>query len=764
MIAPRLAYEKAVVAERLARSTEDLSNPDIALAEAYWLQADSLYRVGDLSEARRLAKLGRDLAVKIAPLSGLMGDILVTSGSIEGAETHVAKALEEYQTAFRIFHRLGDVRRQSVSLICIAMLYADGKDYISALRYLDQALEAQVVEPKLALSIYNNRGTYFAALGRNAESAKQFGEALRLAREMQSPALEAQILRNIVRAQLADGNLDLAERTAQVATRAAARAGGGEEPAMLSTSAQLAFQRGRIPQAVSMIARSFKGVDLETSSIPMREAHLTAYRIFNAARDTDRALAHLTALKRLDDEATKLATQTSTALMGARFDFANQELRIARMKAEELRRSVVAQQEKLRTQRFIFGGVGAAASVVFAMLTFGLFTIRRSRNAVRAANADLGVTNAALEKALAAKTEFLATTSHEIRTPLNGILGMTEVMLTDRALSADARDRIRLVHGAGTTMRALVDDILDVAKIEKGELSLESAPFDLADMLGDAARLWEDQVRARGVAFTLAVDLPPGRVLGDAARLRQIVFNLLSNAAKFTHSGSITLSAAREADGAYRIAIADTGIGIPEVKQAEVFDSFRQADTSTTRRYGGTGLGLSISRNLARAMGGELSVRSEAGVGSLFTLRVPLASHVEAARAIETVVFAETLLIVDRNPIMRAMFRNLLAAQVDRVILAGTLDEALAIVETHVPRVVLIDDGVLEGESEAALRRLADRAGGTVTLLRAPGRPLRDLADMRVVDKPVSGPALIAAMFSPEESKAFERALVPCAA
>ena len=514
---------------------------------------------------------------------------------------------------------------------------------------------------------------------------------------------------------------------------------------MLSAAAQLAFQRGRLAEARVLIERSFAGVDLTKSSMPMREGHLTAYRIHRAVGNTDAALGHLEALKRLDDESTKLATQTSTALMGARFDFANQELRIARLKAEELRRSVLFEQEKARTERRVFAGAGVAAMVVLGLLLSGLFTIRRSRDAVRAANDDLGVTNAALGKALAAKTEFLATTSHEIRTPLNGILGMTEVMLTDRALPEAARDRIRLVHGAGKVMRALVDDILDVAKIETGRLSLESVPFDLRSVLGDAALLWEDQLRAKGVAFAVDLDLPPARVLGDPARVRQVVFNLLSNAAKFTEAGAIGLSAVRDGD-AVVIAVSDSGVGIAPGKLELIFESFAQADASTTRRFGGTGLGLSISRDLARAMGGDLAVTSSEGAGSVFTFRLPIIDYVELRSPAEPDGESDTLLIVERNPIMRAMFRNLLADHAGRVVLAGTGVEAIAAIEAHRPGAVLVDDGAIAGDADR-IAAAADACGTVVTMLRSPGARSPVPASFRVVHKPVAGPDLVEAVF-----------------
>ena len=489
-----------------------------------------------------------------------------------------------------------------------------------------------------------------------------------------------------------------------------------------------------------------------------RSAHSTAYRTFTALHQPAKALAHLVALKRLDDQATKLATNTSTALMGARFDFANQELRIARLRAEDLRRSVVIEQDKARFAQLIFMIVAGATTAIIALLAWLLFTIRRSRDSVRAANDGLAITNAALGKALAAKTEFLATTSHEIRTPLNGILGMTQVMLADRALAPAVRDRLDIVHTAGTTMRTLVDDILDVAKMETGNLSVEQAPFDLSATLRAATLLWEAQCHAKGLAFHAQLDNCPGTVVGDAARVRQIVFNLLVNAVKFTEQGSVTLavSAGREA-GTISIAVTDTGIGIALAQQAAIFEAFRQADTSTTRRFGGTGLGLSISRSLAEAMNGEVRVESVPGEGATFVLTLPLveqqADHRGDISIPDPVAPPCDLMVLDRSPIGQALWRSLLAPHVDDLAFVGDTDEALAAIRAGGARRLLVDDATIGGELATACRiaEAARTADIAMVLLWPQGREdehaaLRRAGVDRIVARPFAAAALIDAV------------------
>ena len=395
-----------------------------------------------------------------------------------------------------------------------------------------------------------------------------------------------------------------------------------------------------------------------------------------------------------------------------------------------------------------------AITIVIGLLAFALFTVRRSRDKIHAANADLAVTNSALGKALAAKTEFLATTSHEIRTPLNGILGMTEVILADAALSAALRDRLNIVHGAGVTMRALVDDILDVAKMETGNLSIESAPFDLRATVVEATRMWEEQARAKGLGFDVDLDDCPTLIVGDAARVRQIVFNLLSNALKFTATGRVAVSAGVTKDDTLRIAVSDSGIGIPPEKLDEIFESFRQADAGTTRQFGGTGLGLAICRNLARAMGGDVSVGSVVGSGATFTLLLPLV-RAEPLAADEGRAAADRTLVIDRNPISRMTLRSLLAPRGGDIVFAGTVDEAVARLREGGIARLLIDDATVcaAGDPHAALRTIAAAGTGADTTLLWSGDAATECEELletgvdRVILKPITGAALVTAMF-----------------
>ena len=229
----------------------------------------------------------------------------------------------------------------------------------------------------------------------------------------------------------------------------------------------------------------------------------------------------------------------------------------------------------------------------------------------------------AAEAATKAKSSFLASMSHDIRTPMNAILGMGE-MLADSRLDDEQRHYINIINNSGNGLLALINDILDLSKIEAGQLELESIPFDPKQLATYSVETLKINALNRGIGMTVDVDNSvPMQILGDPARLQQIILNLLSNAVKFTSRGKIVLSVVKTEEKIIRFSVSDTGIGIPENKQQTIFQPFRQADSSTTRRFGGTGLGLSICEKLISNMGGKIWVVSQPNVGSTFHFAIP---------------------------------------------------------------------------------------------------------------------------------------------
>jgi two-component system sensor histidine kinase BarA len=251
-------------------------------------------------------------------------------------------------------------------------------------------------------------------------------------------------------------------------------------------------------------------------------------------------------------------------------------------------------------------------------------------NEVAERTQDLSLAKLAAEQANEAKSTFLATMSHEIRTPMNGMLAMAELLATSD-LPSRQRRYAEVIARSGQSLVAIINDILDLSKVEAGKMEIESAPISIADVVDTVIALFGE--RAHGKALDLAAFVSaeiPDRCLGDQVRLTQILSNLVNNALKFTERGHVLVRVVR-VDGMIRIEVADTGIGIPADKLDQIFSSFTQAEQSTARRFGGTGLGLSICKKLVEAMGGAIGVDSRMGSGSTFWVKLPIEGEVQAA-------------------------------------------------------------------------------------------------------------------------------------
>jgi signal transduction histidine kinase/CheY-like chemotaxis protein len=304
-----------------------------------------------------------------------------------------------------------------------------------------------------------------------------------------------------------------------------------------------------------------------------------------------------------------------------------------------------------------------------------------------------------LEMASQHKSQFLASMSHELRTPLNAIIGLTEMMVTNAARfgTEKAQEPLQRVHRAGTHLLSLINQVLDLSKIEAGKLELSPESVNLARLIDEVigtARQLAEQNKNR-----LVVESPEnlGSLTVDPMRLRQILLNLLSNACKFTKQGEVTLRMRKVVDGRdwIELAVADTGIGMTPEQQAKLFEEFTQADSSTAQRYGGTGLGLAIARKLARMMGGDVTVTSEPGKGSVFTARLP--SSVDTLARGSTgpdgngSPGADCVLVIDDDATARELIADNLKAEGFSVVTAGGGVEGLKLAKELRPTAITLD-------------------------------------------------------------------------
>jgi signal transduction histidine kinase/ActR/RegA family two-component response regulator len=349
-------------------------------------------------------------------------------------------------------------------------------------------------------------------------------------------------------------------------------------------------------------------------------------------------------------------------------------------------------------------------------ISAALINLRSARRLADTAH-DLIDAKATAEAANIAKSNFLATMSHEIRTPLNGVLGMAQAMDADE-LSPIQRERLDVVRHSGESLLTILNDILDLSKIEAGKLEIEQIDFDLEEVIAAARTTFSAVAERKALGFVFEIEAAKGIYSGDPTRLRQIVSNLVSNALKFTEVGEVRLTASRSSDGLC-IVVADTGLGISPEGLVTLFSKFTQADASIARHFGGSGLGLAICRDLADLMGGTIEVESTLGKGSRFIVTFPMAyvrkaNHPPVVDAVAAdAVMDIRLLAAEDNAINRLVLKTLLEqVGVDPVIVEnGAL--AVEAWETGDWDIILMDVQMPSMDGPTATRLIRQREAAT---------------------------------------------------
>jgi signal transduction histidine kinase/CheY-like chemotaxis protein len=362
---------------------------------------------------------------------------------------------------------------------------------------------------------------------------------------------------------------------------------------------------------------------------------------------------------------------------------------------------------------------------------------------------------AAAEAASRAKSRFLAMVSHEVRTPLNGILGMTDLLL-DTALTPEQSTYADAVKTSGETLLSLIEEILDFSKIEAGKLELAAAPFALAALVEGVVELLGPRAHAKGLEIASSIDERlPERVVGDAARLRQVLLNLAGNAVKFTEAGGLAIIVGPgNGPGEVAFRVRDTGIGIAEEAQARIFGEFEQADLTSTRRFGGTGLGLAISQRIVERMGGRIAVDSRPGAGATFHFDASLPRSLDGAAASFTApdLTAQNVLLAASSMVEAPLLGERLRRWGAEIRLACAVEPALAALAERAFDAIMVDYAI-GADAAQALARAAGSIPRRIVLVSPGDR--NDLPALKAAGfsgylvKPVRA-ASLAARFGPD--------------
>ena len=361
-----------------------------------------------------------------------------------------------------------------------------------------------------------------------------------------------------------------------------------------------------------------------------------------------------------------------------------------------------------------------AVSACLTVATFGLmlFSVRGQLtgnwNELQRARREAEEREQAAQAANRAKSNFLAAMSHELRTPLNGVLGMAQALTTER-LTRVQLERVKIIRRSGENLLSVLNDLLDLSKIETSAIELEISEFDLEHLIAGVAAAYQPMANRKQLTFTFEVSPEvAGRYLGDSARIRRVLYNLAENAVKFTDRGGVTVCVEKAGD-AVAFKVRDTGIGIAPGDLTHLFDNFFQADASLARRHDGAGLGLAICRELVNLMGGAMEVESEVGQGSTFIACIPLTaaatakSETKPSRGVQPEPTALRVLAAEDNATNQMVIKTLLAQVGIAPVIVGNGREALAAWERQDWDLILMDIQMPEMDGLAATRVIRER-------------------------------------------------------
>ena len=722
------AVSMAEEAEEIASSLPVSPHQTELLVKSIRFQAAALDDLGRTEEA--LERLDRAELIPLPENSIQKGGLFFGRARIADAMGDFGVALVNYRKAYDIYLAADYLSGQSIVLGQMAQTYFNARQYERTIEYIKRSREVYSGNGLEDLARHNNMAVALKALGRADEAIDEFNKALELAEEENLDNWQQLVLGNLAGLEISRNNYpkayELADRALSIK---AARKGDHTFVNALAARAELDRLTGRFAEAEATIKTIFTLVDAETTEMSIYDVHETAYKLYEELGDYQSAFAHFGAFKRLEDNVTKLASDANNSILSAEFEFAQKELEIERLRTGQLESDAALAGAARRQTRTVIIGLVVLGLGVIGIVVWRYLSMRRTQRVTQNLNRELSTknnelasSNTQLEKANQAKMEFLATTSHEVRTPLNAIIGLTDVILAADEFSDGDREHLEVVNTSGRNLLHILDDILDVSKLEAGRMQVNLSPLNITDCMLDVAELWRNAAEEKGLGYVIDVSDGLGEYLCDDRLIRQVVSNLLSNAIKFTREGNVTVELKAIGNG-FEITVRDTGIGVAADQQAMIFETFRQADNRYQRAYGGTGLGLAICKKIVEALGGNISLTSEPGKGAVFKVAIPAKKCEIAENAAgwqteepssirspemdhEMELSVIRVLVAEDNPANALVISAMLSGQVAQIVVVENGAEAVKAIQEQSFDVILMDKQMPVMDGAAATREI----------------------------------------------------------